>query len=62
LGEKPLALFGSYDWGDGQWMRSWVDRMKNLNAKLEGEGLIAHLEPDGDVIAKCIELGKKLAS
>jgi flavodoxin short chain len=58
---KALGLFGSYDWGDGQWMRNWVDRMKALGAQVDGEGLIAQLEPDGDALAKCRELGKRLA-
>jgi flavorubredoxin len=58
---KPLGLFGSYDWGDGQWMRSWVDRMKGLGAKVDGEGIIAQLEPDKDACGKCLELGKRLA-
>ncbi|WP_010258650.1 flavodoxin [Treponema primitia] len=59
--DKPLGLFGSYDWGDGQWMRNWVERMKGLGAKLEGEGIIAHLEPEEAELAKCHELGKRLA-
>ena len=29
LGGKKIALFGSYGWGDGEWMRNWVERMKN---------------------------------
>jgi flavodoxin short chain len=58
---KPLGLFGSYDWGDGQWMRSWVERMKGLGAKVDGEGIIAQLEPDEAALAKCLELGKRLA-
>jgi flavodoxin short chain len=58
---KALGLFGSYDWGDGQWMRDWADRMKALGARLEGEGLIAQLEPDEGALAKCRELGKRLA-
>ncbi|MDR3302673.1 MAG: flavodoxin [Spirochaetaceae bacterium] len=61
VGGKALGLFGSYDWGDGQWMRSWVERMKKLDAKLDGEGVIAQLEPDEAALAKCYELGKRLA-
>jgi flavodoxin short chain len=59
--DKPLGLFGSYDWGDGQWMRSWVERMKGLGAKLDGEGIIAQLAPGEAELAKCHELGKRLA-
>ena len=62
VGGKALGLFGSYDWGDGQWMRDWAERMKGLGAKLDGEGLIAQLEPDADALAKCLELGKRLSS
>jgi flavodoxin short chain len=62
LGGKPLGLFGSYDWGDGQWMRDWVLRMSALGAKIDGEGLIAHLEPDAAALAQCHDLGKRLAS
>ncbi|MDR2053291.1 MAG: flavodoxin [Treponema sp.] len=61
LGGKPLGLFGSYDWGDGQWMRNWVDRMKGLGAQVDGEGIITQLEPAEDALAKCRELGKRLA-
>jgi flavodoxin short chain len=61
LGGKPLGLFGSYDWGDGQWMRTWADRMKGLGAQLDGEGIIAQLEPNEDALVKCRELGKRLA-
>jgi flavodoxin short chain len=61
LGAKALGLFGSYDWGDGQWMRDWVDRMKALGAQVDGEGIIAHLAPEAADLVKCYELGKKLA-
>jgi flavodoxin short chain len=61
LGGKALGLFGSYDWGDGQWMRDWVERMKKLGAAVDGEGIIAQLTPDEGVLVKCYELGKRLA-
>ncbi|MDR0383200.1 MAG: flavodoxin [Spirochaetaceae bacterium] len=62
VGGKTLGLFGSYDWGDGQWMRDWVGRMKGLGALVDGEGVIANLEPDKEALDKCRELGKRLAS
>ena len=59
---KVIALFGSYDWGDGEWMREWVDRMKAAGATVIGdEGVICNLEPDVNGLEKCKELGKKLA-
>jgi flavodoxin short chain len=61
LGGKALGLFGSYDWGDGQWMRDWVDRMKSLGSLVDGEGLIANLVPDEAALDACYELGKRLA-
>jgi flavodoxin short chain len=59
---KTVALFGSYGWGDGQWMRDWVDRMTAAGAKvLNGEGLMSHETPDDEVLAECVALGKQLA-
>lgn len=59
---KTIALFGSYGWGDGQWMRDWVDRMNGCGADvLNGEGLICQETPDADCIAECESLGKQLA-
>ena len=60
---KNIALFGSYGWGDGQWMRDWTERMKNAGANvINGEGLIFQEEPDDDAIAACEGLGKQLAA
>ncbi|MDR2501434.1 MAG: flavodoxin [Treponema sp.] len=61
VGGKPLGLFGSYDWGDGLWMRNWVQRMKGLGALVEGEGITAQLEPAEAALEQCYELGKRLA-
>lgn len=59
---KTVALFGSYDWGDGDWMRQWVSRMEEAGAKVvDKEGCIANLTPDEDALARCRELGAKLA-
>ena len=59
---KKIALFGSYDWGDGQWMRTWEERVKAAGAELvNGAGIISNLEPSDDILAQCRELGKKLA-
>ena len=58
---KKIALFGSYGWGDGEWMRAWEARMKNAGAELIAEGLIVNDAPDEEGCASCEELGKKLA-
>ena len=60
---KTIGLFGSYGWGDGQWMRDWVERMEAAGARvLNGEGLICQEVPNDDAIAECKALGKQLAA
>lgn len=60
---KTVALFGSYGWGDGQWMRDWEERMNGCGASvLNGEGLMCHEVPDVSVLAECEALGKQLAA
>ena len=60
---KTIGLFGSYGWGDGQWMRDWVERMQGAGAVVSGgEEAICKEAPDGDGEAACILLGKKLAA
>ncbi|MDD7642261.1 MAG: flavodoxin [bacterium] len=60
---KTIGLFGSYGWGDGQWMRDWVDRMNGCGAKvLNGEGVICQEAPDEAALAECESLGKQLAA
>ncbi len=60
---KTIGLFGSYGWGDGEWMRTWTERMQKAGAKVvDGEGVIANEAPDDAAKAGCEELGKKLAA
>lgn len=62
LSGKTVALFGSYGWGDGEWMRNWEERVKADRAVLFGdEGLIVNETPSDDDLAKCKELGANLA-
>ena len=56
---KKVALFGSYDWGDGEWMRKWEERMKEAGAEVVGT-VIANNEPGDDDQANLAELAKKL--
>ena len=56
---KKLGLFGSYDWGDGEWMRKWEERMKEAGAEVAGT-VIANNEPDDEDQAKLAELAKAL--
>ncbi len=63
LSGKKVALFGSYGWGDGQWMRDWCARCADAGAVLyDPEGLIANDAPDDDAQAACRTLGGKLAA
>ena len=63
LNGKKIALFGSYGWGDGEWMRDWTTRMEAAGATvLNGEGLICHETPDEDGLSECRELGIQLAN
>lgn len=62
LSGKKVALFGSHDWGDGEWIRTWADRVKEAGAELIlEEGIIADNEPDDDVLTECKDLGAQLA-
>lgn len=62
LSGRPVALFGSYGWGDGQWMRDWVQRTQDANANLyRDEGLMIHETPDEDGLEQCREFGRGFA-
>lgn len=62
LKDKPIALFGSYGWGDGQWMRDWRHRCRDAGAcLLEENGLAVNEAPDVSGEEACKELGRKLA-
>ncbi|WP_353095746.1 flavodoxin [Tissierella praeacuta] len=58
--DKTVGLFGSYDWGDGEWMRNWVERMNSYGAKVFEEGCIANLFPEGEEADKCINYGRNI--
>lgn len=63
LSGKEIALFGSYGWGDGQWMRDWQARCAAAGATvLNGEGLILNETPDEAGKQQCRALGTALAS
>lgn len=61
VGGKLLALFGSYGWGDGEWMRNWQERMENLGVLMIDDGLIIQGMPENEDADRCIEFGKKIA-
>lgn len=59
---KPVLLFGSYDWGDGQWMRDWAERMRKAGAALTSDGFIVNLTPSSEDAAALAEAGRNLAA
>ena len=61
LSGKTIGLFGSYGWGDGQWMRDWVERCNNAGANVVGN-VIANEYPDDSAASDCRNLGKAVAS
>ena len=61
LNGKTIALFGSYGWGDGEWMRSWENTCKDDGAVLASNSVICNEAPDDDAIASCKALGAALA-
>ncbi|MBO4496196.1 MAG: hypothetical protein J5752_10115 [Clostridiales bacterium] len=59
---KKIALFGSYGWGDGEWMRSWEERCKTVGANLVSDFVICNESPDDEAIRACKKLGSDLSS
>ena len=60
LAGKKVALFGSYGWGDGEWMRSWEEKCQNDGVALAMDSVICNEDPDDEAQAACIELGKAI--
>ena len=58
---KKVALFGSYGWGDGEWMRNWEDDCKDAGIELACDSVVCNDAPDEDAITACKELGAALA-
>lgn len=58
---KNIALFGSYGWGDGEWMRSWEERCNDDGANLVCDSVICNDAPDDEALASCRKLGAALA-
>ena len=61
LNGKKIALFGSYGWGDGEWMRTWEETCNSAGAVLTAESVICNDAPDDEATANCNALGAALA-
>ena len=62
LGKKRVALFGSYGWGGGEWMRSWEERCAAAGITLAAESVIARDAPDDEALEQCRRLGAALGA
>ena len=60
LSGKKLALFGSYGWGDGEWMRNWEEECRAAGAAMVCDPVICQDAPDADALAQCEALGRAL--
>ena len=60
LSGKKIALFGSYGWGDGEWMRNWEEECKSLGAVMACDFVICNESPDDEAVAACKALGAAL--
>lgn len=61
LADKPIALFGSYSWADGEWMDKWADDCNDAGLNLATDPVIAFDDPDDDALEACKKLGADLS-
>lgn len=61
LSDKAVLIFGSYEWADGEWMRSWQERCENDGINLVRDGLIAYDYPDDEALEECRKAALDLA-
>ena len=61
LSGKKVALFGSYGWGDGEWMRSWESRCDDAGANMVCDSVICNETPDDDGLEQCRQFGAGFA-
>ena len=61
LSGRKIGLFGSYEWADGEWMRTWQQRVEMAGGVMIADGVAAYGAPDPDAVAACRNLGKLAA-
>lgn len=60
LGDKPVVLFGSYSWAEGEWMSKWTDKCREEGINLVADSVISYEAPGAEETEKCKEIGKAL--
>ena len=58
---KKVALFGSWGWGEGEYLTNLEERIKSYGGEIVGESLSVMGSPEGEDEAKCVEFGKLIA-
>lgn len=61
LEDRKIALFGSYGWGEAEWMDAWEERVLNNQSNLFEKGLVVNSTPSTEEEDICVEFGKRFA-
>lgn len=61
LKDRKIALFGSYGWGGGEWMKEWEQSCKEAGAVLVCDSVTCSERPDDEALTSCQALGAALA-
>lgn len=62
LENKPVVIFGSYEWADGEWMQTWQERCKDNGINLVADGLAVYDTPDDEGVEACKKLAEDLVN
>ncbi len=58
---KKVALFGSWGWGEGEFLTNLEERIKSYGGEIVGQSLSVMESPEGEDEDKCVEFGKLIA-
>jgi flavodoxin short chain len=58
---KKVGIFGSYAWNQGDWIKTWKERMEEAGVTLAADPVKAYSYPDDDALAACKALGETIA-
>ncbi|WP_186429859.1 flavodoxin [Clostridium sp. BSD9I1] len=60
VNKKPVVLFGSYGWDNGEFLNSWEAQMKDYDFNII-EKFAVKEAPSEEQIQKAVEIGKRMA-